>query len=181
MPFAIPIDQCAGGLALFNQKCVAADVAHWFHLRRGRRAFWSKPARNPSILNQRLRRRQSLQVGSNFASDNPGATSHIQNPLTWFRVRRLNKNSGARSKKRGHHVVFVALSWISHGNGVSALGSAGTRFPSRIPLAQPSVKIAGHAPVVGCAKSPVRQRNFSHFLSADGPLRQLRNVFWMVN
>src|SRR6476469_8312766 len=40
-------------------------------------------------------------------------------------------------------------------------------LPSRIPLAPPSVKIAGHAPVESCAKSAVRQRECSQFVSAE--------------
>src|SRR5882757_3825552 len=41
------------------------------------------------------------------------------------------------------------------------------RFPSSIPLAPPSVKIAGHAPVESCAKSAVRQWQLSQFVSAE--------------
>ena len=41
------------------------------------------------------------------------------------------------------------------------------RLPGSIPLAPPSVKIAGYAPVESCAKGPVRQRELSQFVSAE--------------
>src|SRR6266480_594872 len=41
------------------------------------------------------------------------------------------------------------------------------RLPSCTPLAPPSVKIPGHAPVVGCTKSAVRQRELSQSVRAE--------------
>src|SRR6476659_4411710 len=41
------------------------------------------------------------------------------------------------------------------------------RLPGRIPVAPPSVKITCHAPVESCAKSTVRQRALSQFVSAE--------------
>ena len=41
------------------------------------------------------------------------------------------------------------------------------RLPRGIPLAPPSIKIAGNTPVVSCAKSAVRQRDAGQFANAE--------------
>ena len=45
--------------------------------------------------------------------------------------------------------------------------SPGMRLPRGIPLAPPSIKIAGNTPVVSCAKSAVRQWDAGQFANAE--------------